>query len=106
MYRFDLSQQLMSDWVMGNHFLCTYPGIFFQHMVMLSVNKPDGTKATYASSNPRAPLHESPVALRSFVRDTFGINVDDATHGISQADFDTIAERAELKFAPAGEAKL
>lgn len=95
MYRFDLVTQHQSDYVMGNFWSAHWPQSHFRHHLLMCRHLPDGGKLTltnfhfthYEHGHAVEQIHCPDVAsLYVLLQDRFGLGVDDAKHGISEAE--------------------
>ncbi|HCU0293257.1 TPA: N-hydroxyarylamine O-acetyltransferase [Citrobacter sedlakii] len=95
MYRFDLVPQHQSDYVMGNFWSAHWPQSHFRHHLLMCRHLPDGGKLTltnfhfthYEHGHAVEQIHCPDVAsLYDLLQDRFGLGVDDAKHGISEAE--------------------
>nr|WP_318381767.1 N-hydroxyarylamine O-acetyltransferase [uncultured Enterobacter sp.] len=99
MYRFDLSQQYFSDYVMGNLYSAHWPHSHFRHHLVMCRHLPDGGKLTLTNFH-FTHWHQGQVQeqrnladvaeLHHVLQRRFGLGVDDAQHGFTVAELGTV----------------
>lgn len=99
MYRFDLVTQHQSDYVMGNFWSSHWPQSHFRHHLLMCRHLPDGGKLTltnfhfthYQQGHAVEQINLADVAsLYALLQERFGLGVDDAKHGFTEAELATV----------------
>ncbi|MFK8831776.1 N-hydroxyarylamine O-acetyltransferase [Klebsiella michiganensis] len=95
MYHFDLGRQYASDYVMGNFWSAHWPQSHFRHHLLMCRHLPDGGKMTLTNFHfthwdknhvvEKLDLADVP-ALYEALKTRFGLGVDDAKYGFSEAE--------------------
>ncbi|WP_318377748.1 N-hydroxyarylamine O-acetyltransferase [Enterobacter sp.] len=92
MYRFDLSQQYFSDYVMGNLYSAHWPHSHFRHHLLMCRHLPDGGKLTLTNFHfthwqnghvvEQVTLPDV-AALHELMQTQFGLGTSDAQNGVT-----------------------
>ena len=95
MYHFDLGRQYAADYVMGNFWSAHWPQSHFRHHLLMCRHLPDGGKMTLTNFHfthwdknhvvEKLDLADVP-ALYEALKTRFGLGVDDAKYGFSEAE--------------------
>lgn len=99
MYHFDLVTQHQSDHLIGNFWSAHWPQSHFRHHLLMCRHLPDGGKLTltnfhfthYEAGHAVEQINLPDVAsLYALLQDRFGLGVDDAKHGFTEAELATV----------------
>lgn len=105
MYQFEMGQQYQADFVMGNFHSAHWPASHFRHHLLMCRHLPDGVKLTLTNFHfthwRQGQVQEERVlsnvaALYEILQTRFGLGVDDAQHGFSLQELETVMSRFEL----------
>ncbi|UXY08720.1 N-hydroxyarylamine O-acetyltransferase [Kosakonia sp. ML.JS2a] len=105
MYQFEMGQQYQADFVMGNFHSAHWPASHFRHHLLMCRHLPDGVKLTLTNFHfthwRQGQVQEERVltnvaALYETLQTRFGLGVDDAQHGFSLQELETVMSRFEL----------
>ena len=105
MYQFEMGQQYQADFVMGNFHSAHWPSSHFRHHLLMCRHLPDGVKLTLTNFHfthwRQGQVQEERVlsnvaALYETLQTRFGLGVNDAQHGFSLQELETVMSRFEL----------
>lgn len=105
MYQFEMGQQYQADFVMGNFHSAHWPASHFRHHLLMCRHLPNGEKLTLTNFHfthwRQGQVQEEKVladvtALYETLQTRFGLGVNDAQHGFSLQELETVMSRFEL----------